>query len=111
MTTAPTPTTAPAPARPRRRRWLFFVLALLAFVALGFFAVKNYLDWRLRADWADAEAEADRLDHGWRLDEMLAARQPISDEKNSALLIRDLEDNRENQHRRPDDVALQVLST
>jgi hypothetical protein len=95
MTAAPTPTAAPAPAKPRRRRWLVAILGFLAFAALGFFAIKSYLDWRLRADWADAEAEADRLDPGWRFKDMLAKLEPIPDEVNSALLIRELAEGNE----------------
>ena len=46
-----------------------------------------YLDravvWRLRA----AESEADRLDPGWRLADLLANREDIPDEENSALRV------------------------
>jgi hypothetical protein len=85
-------TTAPAPPRSGRHRKVVGVLAFLAFAVAGVFAVKMFVDWRLRADWAGAEAETDQLDPGWRLKEVLARLQPIPDDQNSALLIRELAD-------------------
>ena len=37
-----------------------------------------------------AAAEADRLDPGWRLDDILAERERIPDHENSALRVRDI---------------------
>ncbi len=85
------PTTSPpasiAAAPPRRRRWLLYAFALLGLlvaVPLAFFA---YMGWSTRNSWADAEAEADRIDPGWRLHELLEKRTPIADKDNAALHI------------------------
>ncbi|MDR3618720.1 MAG: hypothetical protein P4L85_05160 [Paludisphaera borealis] len=76
------------PPRPRRRRrwpWLIGVPALLilatAFGA-GMYAGR-YVDRRLAA----AIAATDRDDPGWRLDDLMAAREPVADEDNSALVV------------------------
>jgi hypothetical protein len=65
--------------------WLIGVPALLA-LALAFAAgafLPRVVDRRL----ADAEAEADRDDPYWRLDDLMAHRDPIPDAENSAIVI------------------------
>lgn len=76
-----------SPARPRRRRWLLGV-ALGVLFLVGIVGIYGYLylreSWRLQA----AIAEADRLDPGWRFEELEAARAVVSEEENAALLVR-----------------------
>jgi hypothetical protein len=72
-----------APAKPRRRRWLLVLVALLL---LGAGAGVLFLrpDPSV-ADLRAAFAEADRLDPGWRFEELDARRKVIPDEDNAAL--------------------------
>jgi len=69
------------PSPSSRRFWLgvgFLVLIVLAAVyGLLYFAAGKRLQEALR--------ETDQLDPGWRLEEILAQRPPISDEDNSAV--------------------------
>jgi hypothetical protein len=71
----------------RRRRWfrrivvgLLAVAVLLALV----FAVRHF--W-LERKLADVIAEMDRDFPGWKLDELEAARAPVADDDNSALIV------------------------
>jgi hypothetical protein len=43
--------------------------------------------FRAAVAWAEAEAEADRLDPGWRWDDLEAKRAAVPDDRNAALLI------------------------
>lgn len=77
---------APEMRRTRRRRGLLVAAVLLLPVAffVGWYAynttsAKSYLD--------AAIAEADRLDPGWRLDEIEANRKVLPDEANGALQV------------------------
>lgn len=76
----------PAVRSPWRARLAktFIILLIIVLPLLGI-----YLYQRLAADreLADAIAELDRIDPGWRLDDVLAGRQPIPAEKNSATII------------------------
>jgi hypothetical protein len=69
-----------------RRRW-FWLTALLLCLAAGFIGLYGYAylvpERRLR----HALAEADRLDPGWRFEDLQAARVPIPDDGNSALVV------------------------
>jgi hypothetical protein len=79
--------TAPPRAALWRRRWVRLIaLALVALVGLCA-AISAYGRWQERQAWREACAEADRLDPGWRWDELLAARPEVSDECNGALHI------------------------
>jgi hypothetical protein len=76
-------TITPATKRGSRLRWLFVtVLVLLPLLALVgiYFYIGHLADTELR----DAQAEADRLDPGWRLDDLLARRPEYPLEDNSA---------------------------
>jgi hypothetical protein len=75
--------TTPKPSR-RRRYWL---IALSGFFVAGA-AVMTFLGY-VRPDLAEREAvaEADRLDAGWRMEDLVAARQPVPDAENSAHVI------------------------
>jgi hypothetical protein len=55
---------------------LLIVLALAAYLLLSFLG---------RRELTDAIAEADRLDPGWRLDDLEAAGRAIADDENAAL--------------------------
>lgn len=76
----------PTPLR-RRRRWPWLVgvpLALLLAVAFGAGVYAGRLvDRRLAA----AIAAADRDDPDWRLDDLLAHREPVPEAENSALVV------------------------
>src|SRR5438128_3805730 len=80
---APTPTTTSR----RRRRWPWYVVAAfglpLLFLAGGYW----YLYWSSGRETETALAETDRLDPGWRLDDLEAAREILKPEENSALHV------------------------
>jgi hypothetical protein len=59
------------------------LVLLLGFLAGGYFYISRAAEKRLQA----AIAEADRLDPGWRLEEIEARRAVIPDEENSARKI------------------------
>lgn len=72
----------PAPRR-RTRRWLLAIL--LAIATLAAYGVYSYIAGQRRL-----QAVLDRLDRedpGWRLEDLQAARRPIPDEENSALVL------------------------
>jgi hypothetical protein len=67
------------PSPPRRRRlWRWLAAFVVGCVALigGSLAVEDFM---IRKAWTDACAEADRLDPGWRWDELLAARPVVAE--------------------------------
>ena len=76
---------AAAPSRPRRRRrWLLLGVPMaIALAVLAFFLVPDPSEQELR----DAIAEADRLDPGWRWEELEARRKVIPGEENAALCV------------------------
>src|SRR5580704_8654843 len=82
----------PAPRKPRRLwRWVVgLALLLVALLALG-----PVIAWKVVAGRADkryqaAAAEADRLDPGWRMEDLEARRPNIPDDENSARIIMDI---------------------
>jgi hypothetical protein len=81
-----TPPPHPSPPRPRRR-WLRRIagaLLLLVAAASGGVFLLVYLADR---EWDEAVAEADRLDPGWRFDELEKKRAVIPDDTNSARQV------------------------
>src|SRR5262245_30610598 len=76
---------SPVPARGRWRKRLMFLLSLplllLLLVAgiVGYFALVNSWQWR------EAFAEADRLDPGWRWEDLKAQQPKLADEENAAV--------------------------
>jgi hypothetical protein len=71
--------------RPRRRLWLWSGLIVGPFLVLGL-AWWGY-EWHMQREYRAAIEEADRLDPGWRLEELEAARAQISDAENGALQV------------------------
>jgi hypothetical protein len=74
------------PARPRnrfRRRLLVGTLAGAALLAGLWVYFTLAWKWELQA----AIAEADRLDPGWRFEDLEAAREPVPDAENSASIV------------------------
>src|SRR5260370_752405 len=70
----------------KRRRWPIVLACLLGLAAVpiaGYLYLAQSADRELEA----AIEEADRLDPGWRYDDLLADRKPISDEENPAVLV------------------------
>jgi hypothetical protein len=75
------------PARPRvRRRWRVVVAAVAALFA-GLAGLWWYRERAAEREFQEALDETDRLDPGWRLSDILAARRTVPDEQNSALQI------------------------
>src|SRR5260370_9635314 len=60
------------------------VLGLLVMLAAGWLLLLFFLAQR---DWREAVAEADRLDPGWRFEELQAKRAEVADEDNAALCV------------------------
>jgi hypothetical protein len=70
--------------RPHLRKLMWG--ALIASPFLFLLAWRGY-EWYLDRDLREAIAEADRLDPGWRLMDLEAARAEVSDEENAALQV------------------------
>src|SRR5437763_1750700 len=85
MTLAAQPT-APMKAARAPHRWRI-VLGALALVFAALAGLWWYDDWAAERDFQAALAETDRLDPGWRLEDILAARPAIPDDRNSAKLV------------------------
>jgi len=80
------PKSLPVPGPWRRRLVKSFIILLV--IILPLLGIYLYQRLAVDRDLADAIAELDRSDPGWRLDDVLARRQPIPDEQNSATIIR-----------------------
>jgi hypothetical protein len=76
-----------SPPVPRRRRWLLRLMLLPVAAAAGLWAFVLWDEYRTAARLADAIAEADRLDPGWRIDDLLARRAVLPDQQNAAHRI------------------------
>jgi hypothetical protein len=80
-------TPAPAKKRGSRRRWLLVVVLVLLPV-LMLVGIYCYVGHLADLDLQDALAEADRLDPGWRLDDLLLhPRTEYASDDNSALQV------------------------
>lgn len=79
----PEPETVAAEPRRRWRRWLFWVGGPLLLV------IAILIGWAVSANsgLSSAMAEADRLDPGWRLDDLEAKRVVLPDAENGAEII------------------------
>ncbi len=69
------------------RRYLIWSAVLLQFVLLGFGAWVLYNRHRVARAAAEAVAELERIDPGWRLKDLEAARDAIPEEENSARVV------------------------
>ncbi len=69
----------------RRWPWALILVALGGLVSLagGWLAVRSFTNGKLAA----AIAEADRLDPGWRLPDLIARREKIPDAENAAIRV------------------------
>jgi hypothetical protein len=76
-----------SPRRPRWRRWLLRLLLLPVLVAAGLWVFALWHDYRAAVRLADAIAEADLLDPGWRIEDLLARRPEVPDGQNAATRI------------------------
>jgi hypothetical protein len=84
------PETAPPDlARPARGFWWWFRLWLVVVVLLGVAAPVGYLAWLLLQAPAYVELlrYTDRVDPGWRWEDLQAKRTQVPDEANAALVI------------------------
>jgi hypothetical protein len=80
-----TPAEAPTPPRRRPRRRIYLVLGALALAAS--LAGYGYVLLRTDRSFAAAQADADRLDAGWRLADLEARRADVPPAENAALRI------------------------
>ncbi len=85
-----TPPPADAPRKrwwPSRRLWASVgVLAVLAIASP--YLIHFWEEWQIDRDLAAAIAETDRLDPGWRIEEMRAKQEAVPDAENVANAIR-----------------------
>src|SRR5262245_12786676 len=75
-----------SPAKPRRR-WGRRILKTLLFLIVLSLAAYFVFSFLAKHELASAIAEADRLDPGWRLDDLEAAGRDIPDDENGALRV------------------------
>src|SRR4051794_39201068 len=76
--------------RLRRRDWRYWLVRLALVPVLfgvGLLVFVRVSQFRAAVAWAEALAEADRLDPGWRWGDLEAKRANVPDEQNAALLI------------------------
>src|SRR6266852_6780728 len=78
----------PSDAAPPARRWkrIFWIGALLLLL-VGLASSVSYYVWTWERLLGEARAEADRLDPGWRFDELQARREATPDDQNSAFVL------------------------
>jgi hypothetical protein len=85
MSNAPVQELPPVRGRHRRRwRWAVVCAAIVAVAGAGICAYFVFMSDR---DLHEAIAEADRLDQGWRFEEIQAARVAVPDDENSAPIV------------------------
>jgi hypothetical protein len=70
-----------------RRNWMWLIGAPLHLALAVGFGSGIYLGWMVDRRLAAATRAADRDDPNWRLDDLMANRDPVPDEENSALLV------------------------
>jgi hypothetical protein len=80
-----TPSAAPISKRPRK--WLRRLALVLLFFVLVIGVVVLFFLRAASSELNDVIAEMDRLDPGWRLEDIEAGRKVVPDDKNSALHI------------------------
>jgi hypothetical protein len=80
-------TALPDPLLSKRRRRLALLACVVFLLLAGAVLIIRMLLLPSEQELRAALAEADRLDPGWRLEELEARRRQVPDEENSALLI------------------------
>jgi hypothetical protein len=86
VSVAPQPAVGTSIAQPKRRkRWRIILGCLLALLAVPV-GIYLFVKWSSQRDLQAAIAETDALDPRWRLDDLLADREPLPDEQNPALV-------------------------
>ncbi len=77
-----------------RSHWRGIAVVFALALILGSIALTmlNTQSWQADLKYQAAVAEADRLDPGWRLDDILAAREKMPDQENSALRVHEIAD-------------------
>jgi hypothetical protein len=87
--TSPPPGLTVAPPRPRhKRRWI--LLAIVLFVLIPASALVGWIFYskhQAKLALEEAIAESDRLDPGWRLEDIEKRRTALPPERNSAIHI------------------------
>jgi hypothetical protein len=80
---------AVTPARPGflRRRWPWLVGLPLLVILVAAFGAGRYLERVVDRRLDEAIAAADRDDPFWRIDDLMAHREAVPDEENSALVV------------------------
>ena len=73
-----------APTRRRLRKQFLWIGLALLFLFLACIGAAFYLDHLNERELREAEAEADRLDPGWRLQDLERSRAPVPDAANSS---------------------------
>jgi hypothetical protein len=73
---------------PPRRSWLRLLIVGAGLFLAALVGGYLYLDYAREREIRAAMAEADRLDPGWRFEDMEGARAPVPDVENGALLVR-----------------------
>ncbi len=76
---------ASAPSRFRVWHWVVIVPTLVMLVAA--IGTGIYLWWIVEGQFAEVTVAADRDDPYWRLDDLMAHREPVPDEENSAPVV------------------------
>jgi hypothetical protein len=68
-------------------RWRWRWIGVLLAAVLCFLAPMAYYAWHSSRQLEEALREADRLDPGWRLEELEASRAVVADDQNSAFVL------------------------
>jgi hypothetical protein len=79
--------TVPARSTSGRRRWPFLLGIPLQIVMMAAFGAGVYLRWKVDHRLADAKSAADEDDPYWRLDDLMAHRDPVTYAENSATVV------------------------
>jgi hypothetical protein len=69
---------------PRRLRWALLIGGAIAATLVALYA---YIEYRDAKELQDAIAAADRLDPGWRFEDLEAARAAVPDAENGAIVV------------------------
>src|SRR6516165_9274574 len=72
---------------PRKRWWRRILVAWVFVLFAGTGLLWGWMQWKARHSLQVAIAEADRLDPGWRLADLMAKRRQVPDPANSARRV------------------------